>query len=121
VLKQNGFGAEFRLNTQANFQNVYKNAKKFRQGGISILTCQNQLTHSRIGISISKKQIPRAVDRNRIRRVIREYFRVQHKKLAVNIDMVFFAYSALLELNNLEITACLEVLWAKLISFYEKA
>jgi len=31
---------------------------------------------ARLGLAIAKKQIPRAVDRNRIKRVVRESFRI---------------------------------------------
>lgn len=120
MLKLNNLGKELKLKDPISFQRVYKNATKFSLKGINLLACSNELSYSRIGLSIPKKQIPRAVDRNRIRRVVREYFRLRHKELAVHLDLVVVVYATLLELNNLEITKCLEVLWTKLINFYEK-
>lgn len=112
-------GKESRLSTPEQFRQVYQNARKFRFEGISLLACKNGLNHSRIAISIAKKQVSRAVDRNRIRRVIREYFRVHQKELPTNIDLICMVYSALSELSNFEITTCLEIPWTKLITFYK--
>ena len=92
----NKFGKNFRLTTPQSFQRVFQNARRFRHLGISVLAIQNELASSRIGICIPKKQVPRSVDRNRIKRVIREAFRVKKNELSVNLDMVFLVYSALL-------------------------
>jgi hypothetical protein len=41
----------------------------------SVFVLANALTHSRIGIAVGRKVAPRAVDRNRIKRLVRETFR----------------------------------------------
>jgi ribonuclease P protein component len=120
VLKENTLRKEARLTKTANFQQVFKHAKKFRYQGMSMFVRKNELTWSRLGICIPKKQVPQANQRNRIRRVIREYFRIRKNELITPIDMVFCAYRAVNELNNLEIRACLDFLWQKLIVFYKK-
>lgn len=81
---------------------------------------KNDLAHSRIGISVPKKQVPRAIDRNRIKRLIRETFRLRHRDLLIHLDMVFLVYSTIVELSNEEIRACLNFLWEKLLGFYRK-
>lgn len=48
----------------------------------------NDLGYSRLGIAISRKCSPRAVVRNRIKRVIRESFRLRKPKLGA-VDLVF--------------------------------
>ena len=53
------------------------NEANFRQSGDSILLL-GKLSHepiNRLGMVIAKKNIPRAVDRNKIKRVMREVFR----------------------------------------------
>ena len=42
----------------------------------------NGLTHARIGIIASKRVAPRAVDRNRAKRLVREMFRVMRHRLS---------------------------------------
>jgi ribonuclease P protein component len=114
-------GKNTRLLSTRHFQNVFENARKFRYHGASVLVHENELIHSRLGICIPKKQIPRAVDRNRIKRLIRENFRLRRTDLINHLDMIFLGYAALQDLDNKEITVCLDSLWAKLIKFYKKA
>ena len=47
----------------------------------------NGLTHARIGIIASKRVAPRAVDRNRAKRLVREVFRAMRQRLS-GIDVV---------------------------------
>ncbi len=44
--------------------------------------------HSRLGLSVPKRQAPRAVDRNRLKRLAREAFR-QHAARDRGLDLVF--------------------------------
>jgi ribonuclease P protein component len=50
----------------------------------------NTLSSSRIGVIVSKKNAPRAVDRNRIKRLVREAFRQNRQRFAGN-DLVVLA------------------------------
>ncbi len=47
----------------------------------------NQLTHARIGIVVAKKSFPKAVERNLIKRRLREIFRFHQAQMA-NLDVV---------------------------------
>ena len=73
----------------------------------------NDLSHARIGLSISAKAVGNAVSRNRIKRVIRESFRLHQKQLP-NIDIVVNARAPARTAPNLQLTHSLELLWAKL-------
>lgn len=41
----------------------------------------NELGHARLGMVVAKRQFKRAVDRNRMRRIIRETFRLSSPEL----------------------------------------
>ena len=56
----------------------------------SIFVHANALSRSRIGIIVGKKVAPRAVDRNRIKRLAREIFRQERWRLGSN-DLVVLA------------------------------
>jgi ribonuclease P protein component len=56
----------------------------------SVFVLANALTHSRIGIAVGRKVAPRAVDRNRIKRLVRETFRRERGYLGNN-DLVVLA------------------------------
>lgn len=68
--------------------------------------------HSRLGLVIAKKHVRFAVQRNRIKRVTREFFRchpLKHPR-----DIVFLAKRNLAELSNEELRGLLGTLWQKL-------
>jgi ribonuclease P protein component len=52
-----------------------------RAGPISVRIKPNGLNFSRLGLIVPKRYLPRAVDRNRARRVIREWFRRKQAQL----------------------------------------
>ena len=72
------FSGHHKLKKTADFSSVFNEAS-VRQSGDSILLL-GKLSHkpiNRLGMVIAKSHIPRAVDRNKIKRVMREVFRNQ--------------------------------------------
>ncbi|HEY3488218.1 MAG TPA: ribonuclease P protein component, partial [Gammaproteobacteria bacterium] len=55
----------------------------------------------------------RAVDRNRIKRQIREFFR-QHQASCKGLDLVIISRPAVVTADNRMLTRCLGWLWQKL-------
>ncbi len=60
---------------------------------------QNNLSVARLGIIAARKALPRAVDRNRGKRLVREAFRQTQPALAA-VDVVVQLRSALAKLDN---------------------
>lgn len=48
---------------------------------------KNKLSHSRIGVSVAKRNIKKAVTRNKLKRIIKESFRLKHQVLP-SVDIV---------------------------------
>jgi len=71
------FLREHRLLNAADFSRVFKEPIKSSDAFFTVLArpCLAESALSRLGLAIAKKQLKRAVDRNRIKRLIREYFR----------------------------------------------
>ena len=69
----------------------------------------------RIGFAVAKKKISLAVQRNRIRRLARESFRLQQQNLA-SVDIVVLAQAAAAAANNKQLSASLEEHWQKINS-----
>jgi ribonuclease P protein component len=68
---------------------------------------------ARMGVAISRRVSKRAVDRNRIRRTIRESFRRQRAALPA-IDVLVIARSLAAQQINAALRADLDTLWRKL-------
>lgn len=73
----------------------------------------NCIAGSRLGLAISKKNAKRAVDRNRIKRIIRESFRLNRHTLPM-IDLVVMAKPITKQAENAQIFASLDQHWEKL-------
>ena len=113
------FPASQRLKTPAEFKHVWSQKKRLSGQNIAIANCKNQLGYARLGLSLSKKQIRRAVDRNRIKRVARETFR--HIQSALNgIDLIVVAYKGMDKLSPKEQHQCFEALWKRLADICSK-
>lgn len=108
------FSRELRLLTPDDFQPVFKNAIPAVSPHLTLLARKNSLDHPRIGMAIPKKHIKRAVGRNRIRRIVREQFRLQQHQLPA-IDIVVIAKAGIADLSNQEINTILDKLWRKLV------
>ena len=104
---------ELRLLTPAQFKVVF--AKPIRAGSpfLTILATPNQLDHPRLGLAVSKKSARRAVQRNRLRRVIREHVRLNQHQLPA-WDMVVITKPGVIELDNPSVRDLLDKLWRRL-------
>ena len=78
-----------------------------------ILATDNQFSQSRLGVIIAKKNIRLAVNRNRIKRLLRESFRHQ-TQFPISVDLVVMARSGINELSNTELRQLLERQWQRL-------
>lgn len=64
-----------------------------------LLAHRNNLAHSRLGMAIAKKKIKSAVQRNRIKRLVRESFR-EHQASLLGMDIVVMSQSVVVETSN---------------------
>jgi ribonuclease P protein component len=86
-----------------------------RLGGrcFSVRYRPNGLDHARLGLAISKRVSKRAVERNRIKRLLRESFRRVRAQLPP-IDLVVMAREAAAGLPGPELLAEIDALWRRL-------
>ena len=107
------YSRELRLLTPSHFENVFKDAIPSVSPKMTILGRHNQLDHPRLGVTVSKKNVRKAHDRNRMKRLIRESFRLNQHHLP-DIDIVVVVKKGLDKETNEQIFALLEKLWKKL-------
>jgi ribonuclease P protein component len=86
-----------------------------RLGGrcFSVRYRQNELGHARLGLAVSKRVSKRAVERNRIKRLLRESFRRIRSQLPP-LDLVVMAREQAAGVPGPELLAELDALWRKL-------
>ena len=68
------------LRKKSEYDNVYRHGKRVHGENFSLILLSNDLEHNRLGISIHG-QLKGAVKRNRIKRIIREFFRLNRRFL----------------------------------------
>lgn len=96
----------FILKTAQAFEQVFKHGKKISGKNFTILYLPNTLRHVRIGIIIGKARMPRAVDRNWLKRIIRETFRMhalsaRREQAGLDVIVLFSAKGSELFMNHL--------------------
>jgi ribonuclease P protein component len=64
-----------RLTRPAEFERVFADNQRARTDFLLVLARPNDVGHARLGMVITKRLLARAVDRNRVRRCVRETFR----------------------------------------------
>lgn len=80
----------------------------------TILGRVNDQGTARLGLAIAKKSLPLAVQRNRIKRLVRESFR-NHQQLLLGLDIVVMARKGVQEKTNTELMESLNKHWSKLV------
>ncbi len=81
------------LTKNKEFQRVYTKGKYSATSFLVIYVLPNRLNETRIGITASKK-VGKSVERNRMRRLIRENIRLLDQRLAKGFDVVVIARKA---------------------------
>lgn len=108
------FPPQVRLREPAEFKRVFAKAERSTDKYFTVLAIVNELDYPRLGLAIAKKNIKRAVDRNKIKRSARESFRLQQHEM-INIDIVVMARRDAATANSKILQASLDNHWLRLI------
>ncbi len=101
------FSREQRLLLPTDYKFVFNQPIRSSDKLLTILAKQNQSEEqARLGLAVAKKSVKTAVHRNRIKRLIREFFRLNTDKLAC-ADYVILVRSGIDKMDNRVITESL--------------
>ena len=106
------FPPSHRLRSPAQFKRAYAQGKRLANEHFTVSVVPNELTWPRLGMSIAARNLRRAVDRNRKRRLIRESFRMHRSGLPC-VDLVVGARTSVIGVDNASLAAALQRLWGK--------
>jgi ribonuclease P protein component len=113
-LPQFAFGKRQRLLNGSDFKRVFTRAERSSDRYFTVLMRTSDLDHARLGLAIAKKQARRAVDRNRIKRIVRESFRHHQHRLDA-MDIVVLARRDTAAATNEDLFNSLRHHWKRLM------
>lgn len=114
MLKPFGYSRQLRLLTAADFRTVFDSVDvKAPSEHCLLLARRNQLDHPRIGFILSKKNIKRAVQRNRVKRMSREYLRLHQQQLP-SLDIIFMGRKGIDQLDDAQLQTLIRKQFEKL-------
>lgn len=106
------FSKQKRLLTANDFKAVLSMSKaKFSNEAVVIYALQN--TKPCLGLAIAKKHLKKAVERNNVKRVVRESFRLNYATLP-NAAVVILSRATLTKLSKQEVRSKIEAIWQQL-------
>jgi ribonuclease P protein component len=114
LLMCNNFPQELRLKTGTQFKDLFTRAQQISSKKFKIFYLANSLSHPRLGIVVTKKNLHHAYLRNSFKRIARESFRLKQHQLK-NCDYLVYAFRAEY-LPKKELRLCLDQYWEKLIT-----
>lgn len=108
----NEFKKNKRLLKKADYDHVFNQASRWVTSEFIFLYRKNVLGHARLGLAISKKAVSRSHERNRLKRLLRETFRM---KMLQSVDIVVLAKRGVEKVTNPTLIVNLNKVWDKLI------
>jgi ribonuclease P protein component len=77
-----------RIKDPQDFRRAFERKRSAGDAALVVYGAPNGLAYPRLGISIGRKKVRRAVARNRIKRLVREAFRLSKGELPAGVDLV---------------------------------
>jgi len=103
-----------RLTDKPQFDVVHRQGQRFSDALFLVITRPNETGRARLGLAVGVKAAGNAVQRNRIKRLVRESFRHAQQELPP-VDVVINARTAAAKAGNPDIRASLAAHWDRIV------
>ena len=103
-----------RLVHKPQFDAVYQNGRKLGDSYFLILSRVNECPSPRLGLSVSARSVGNAVNRNRIKRIIRDSFRLNCDQFPA-VDIVVNTRPGARDASNTQLRESLSQHWTNLV------
>ncbi|PCJ43551.1 MAG: ribonuclease P protein component [SAR86 cluster bacterium] len=114
-MAKQGFSKASRLLGPSQYSTVFQKADFKLSAATMLLLVKKSVLPPRLGVIVAKKNVKSAVQRNRLKRIIRESFRLRQEEFGT-IDLVFLARRGLDKMNNQEASIQINKLFDELIN-----
>ena len=84
------FGSERRLRRRRDFARAFSDGIRLSARALTVVVRPNGLDQPRLGLAVARRVLPRAIDRHRLKRQVRESFRHDIERLS-GLDIVVIA------------------------------
>ena len=96
----------FRLRSNLEFKKVYGGGKNYWNRNLILYVKKNNIGNTRVGYSITKK-IGNAVVRNKIRRRMKEIYRLNFHNIMDNYDLIFIPKKNIVHISYKELESAM--------------
>jgi ribonuclease P protein component len=107
------FSKDARIRKKRDYFTVYQQGIRNDSRHFIVITRRNQSGFSRLGITVSKK-VGDAVKRNRVKRLLREFFRLHKTQFSPSQDIVIIAKKGIPDLTYQDVRRELESLFTRI-------
>lgn len=104
---------QYRLKKKKDFERVFKKGKGLKETFLFLKFKKNKLQESRFGFLVSQKVSKKAVERNKVKRRLRELIRLKLPEIKKGIDIVLITKPGLEKKNFQEMEEMVNKLFKK--------